>query len=272
MAQAKPAQQAKQGGGFKLPSGLIILVAFIASELIFHLFFGSESNFTAPDKVTPKEGNYLGVVYHGGFVVPFLMTMFMTVIAFSIERYLSIRKAFGSGKNEDFLRSIKTNLTAGNIDGAIATCDKQKGSVANVVQAGLYKYKEMQVNTTLTTEQKVLNISKELEEATTLEMPMLQKNLSILATLASVSTLIALFGTVLGMIRAFAALSSAGTPDPGKLATGISEALINTAIGIFTSAIAIISYNYLSGRIDDLSYSFDEMGFSITQTFAATNN
>lgn len=271
MAQAKPAQQAKQGGGFKVPSGIVILVAFIVSELVFHLVFGAESNFTDATKKEAVPGNYLGIVYHGGFVVPFLMTMFITVIAFSIERFLSIRKAKGTGKAEDFLRSVKANLSSGNIDAAIASCDKQKGSVANVVQAGLRKYKEMQTNTELTTDQKILNISKELEESTTLELPMLQKNLSILATLASVATLIALFGTVLGMIRAFAALATSGTPDPGALASGISEALINTAIGIFTSALAIISYNYFTGLIDDLTYSIDEMGFSITQSFAASN-
>ncbi|MCO5231211.1 MAG: MotA/TolQ/ExbB proton channel family protein [Chitinophagales bacterium] len=271
MTQAKPAQPAQKSGGFKIPSGLVILVAFIVSELVFYYIFGSESNFTDATKVTPKEGNYLGVVYHGGFVVPFLMTMFITVIAFSIERFLSINKAKGSGKTEDFLKTVKANLNSGNLDAAISACDKQRGSVANVVQAGLRKYKDMQTNTTLTTEQKVLNISKEIEESTTLELPMLQKNLSILATLASVATLIALFGTVLGMIRAFAALAVAGTPDPGKLATGISEALVNTAIGIFTSAIAIISYNYFTGLIDDLTFSIDEMGFSITQTFASNN-
>lgn len=272
MAQAKPAQPAKQGGGFKIPSGIIILVAFIVAELVFHLIFGAESNFTDATKKEAVPGNYLGIVYHGGFVVPFLMTMFMVVVIFSIERFLSIRKAKGSGKVEDFLKSVKSNLNSGNIDAAIASCDKQKGSVANVVQAGLHKYKEMQANTSLTTEQKVLNISKEIEESTTLELPMLQKNLSILATLASVATLIALFGTVLGMIRAFAALATSGTPDPGALASGISEALINTAIGIFTSAVAIISYNYFTGLIDDLTFSIDEMGFSITQTFAANNN
>src|SRR5690606_16016375 len=121
-------------------------------------------------------------------------------------------------------------------------------------------------------EQKVLNIGKELEEATTLELPMLQKNLSILATLASVATLIALFGTVLGMIKAFAALATSGQPDPSALAQGISEALINTAIGIFTSALAIISYNYFTGLIDELTYTIDEMGFSISQSFASTHN
>lgn len=272
MAQAKPAQQAKQGGGFKIPSGVIILVAFIVAELVFHLVFGASNNFVDPEtKLKAKPGNYLGMVYHGGFVVPFLMTMFMVVVIFSIERYLSIKKANGVGKVADFLKTVKANLTSNNIDAAIAACDKQKGSVANVVQSGLHKYKEMQANTELTTEQKVLNISKDIEEATTLELPMLQKNLSILATLASVATLIALFGTVLGMLRSFAALGASGTPDTGALAAGISEALINTAIGIFTSAISIISYNFFSGMIDDITYSIDEMGFSITQTFAANN-
>lgn len=272
MAQANQAKQAQQGGGFQIPPVVIMVVALIVSWLVFIFVFGAESNFTDATKATAKPGNYLGIVYHGGVVVPFLMSMFIIVIAFSIERALTISKAKGSGKPADFLRNVKNHLNSGNIDAAIGECNKQKGSVANVVQAGLHKYKEMQVNKELTTEQKVMNIGKELEEATTLELPMLQKNLSILATLASVATLIALFGTVLGMIKAFAALATSGTPDPSALAQGISEALINTAIGIFTSALAIIAYNYFTGLIDELTYSIDEMGFSISQSFAASNN
>jgi biopolymer transport protein ExbB len=272
MAQAKQAPQAKKGGGFQIPAFVVILSAFVVSFLVFQFVFGDPKHFTDATKHEPKPGDYLGIIYTGGIVVPFLMTMLIVVITFSIERFLTISKAKGSGKNELFLQKVKSHLDSGNIDLAIAECGKQKGSVANVVQAGLHKYKEMQSNKELTTEQKVLNISKELEEATTLELPMLQKNLSILATLASVATLIALFGTVLGMIKAFAALATAGTPDPAALASGISEALINTAIGIFTSAISIISYNFFTGMIDDLTYSIDEMGFSISQSFAASNN
>jgi len=182
-----------------------------------------------------------------------------------------ISKAKGTGNLDDFLKKIKSQLDGNNISGALDECNKQKGSVANVVQAGLHKYKEMQTNAELTTEQKVLNISKELEEATTLEMPMLEKNLSIIATIASVGTLIALLGTVLGMIRAFAALATSGTPDPTALASGISEALINTALGISTSAFAIIMYSYFTSKIDGLTYAIDEMGFSLSQTFAAKN-
>ena len=103
-------------------------------------------------------------------------------------------------------------------------------------------------------------------------MPMLEKNLSILATLASISTLLGLVGTVLGMIRAFGALATTGTPDTAALATGISEALINTAFGIFASMLAIIFYNYFTSKIDSLTYGIDEAGFSIVQSFASKNH
>jgi len=108
-----------------------------------------------------------------------------------------------------------------------------------------------------------------VEEATTLELPMLERNLSILATIASIATLFGLLGTVIGMIRSFAALATAGAPDSTALATGISEALYNTALGIGTSAIAIVFYNFFTNRIDSLTYRIDEAGYSLTQTFAA---
>jgi biopolymer transport protein ExbB len=139
------------------------------------------------------------------------------------------------------------------------------------VRAGLSKYGEMKGTSGMETDQKVLAIQKEVEEATTLELPMLEKNLSILSTIASVATLIGLLGTVLGMIRAFAALAHAGAPDSSALATGISEALINTALGIGTSAVAIIFYNVFTGRIDGMTYRIDEAGYSLTQTFASRN-
>jgi biopolymer transport protein ExbB len=120
-------------------------------------------------------------------------------------------------------------------------------------------------------EQKMMAIQKEVEEATVLEMPMMQKNLVIIATIVSIGTLIGLIGTVIGMIKAFSALATAGTPDAVQLANGISEALVNTALGITTSTIATIMYNYFTNRIDSLTYAIDEAGFSIVQTFGSRN-
>jgi biopolymer transport protein ExbB len=104
-------------------------------------------------------------------------------------------------------------------------------------------------------------------KTTQLEMPMLEKNLVIIATIASIATLLGLLGTVLGMIKAFAALATAGAPDAVALANGISEALINTALGIGTSALAIILYNYFTSKIDALTYGIDEASYSIIQNF-----
>ena len=81
------------------------------------------------------------------------------------------------------------------------------------MRAGLLKYKEMTTNNELDTEQKIISIQKEIEEATALELPMLEKNLVFLSTIASAATLLGLFGTVLGMIRSFAAMATAGAPD-----------------------------------------------------------
>jgi biopolymer transport protein ExbB len=108
-----------------------------------------------------------------------------------------------------------------------------------------------------------------MEETTALEVPMLSKNMSILSTIATIATLAALIGTVIGMIKSFAALGAAGAPDQTQLAVGISEALINTALGIGTSFFAILFYNYFNSNIDGMTYKMDEAQFLISQTFAS---
>src|SRR5678815_5487108 len=98
---------------------------------------------------------------------------------------------------------------------------------------------------------------------------MLQKNLVFLSTITSVGTLVALLGTVIGMIRSFSALGAEGGGNAGALAIGISEALYNTALGIGTSALALIMYNVFTTKIDSITYGIDESGFTLTQSFAS---
>lgn len=265
----------QEGSFFKAISSIFasiaILVAFGVSLLIFFMVMGNPANFEGGNPAgTPLPGNYLAMLYKGGFVVPVLMTTLLVVIIFVFERYIMLAKARGKGRIDNFVRNIQMSLNANKIDEAISSCDKQKGSVANVMRAGLTKYKELKQDTILEKDQKVLALQKDLEESTALELPMLSKNLVILSTLASVCVLIGLFGTVLGMIRAFAALATAGSPDALALATGISEALVNTAFGIAGSALAIIFYNYFSNKIDRMTFKIDEAGFSLVQTFAST--
>ena len=219
----------------------------------------------------PLPGSFLGTIYKGGGVVPIIQTLLLTVIALSVERYLAIRSAFGRGSLVKFVANIKSTLAAGDMKKAQELCDKQGGSVANVVTSTLRKYADVENDATLSKDQKVLAIQKELEEATALELPMMELNLPVIGTITTLGTLMGLLGTVIGMIRSFAALSAGGGTDSMALSQGISEALINTAFGILTGALAVISYNYYTNKIDKLTYSLDEVGFSIVQTFAASH-
>ncbi len=264
---------AKASGNSFDPS-FAIIVGLFAVAIIFYMFvLGNGANFEGgdPENHPVSEGiqKWLGTFHKGGVVVPVLITCFLIVLTFSIERFISLAKATGAGSVDSFVRRVKSHLAVDNIDAALAEADKQKGSVGNVIKSVLGRYKEIFNDSSMTRDQKVASLHKELEDATSLEVPMLEKNLSIIATLASVSTLIGLLGTVLGMIKAFSALANAGAPDTAALSTGISEALINTALGIGSSALAIISYNFFTGKIDGLTYNIDEIGFSIMQNFSS---
>ena len=231
---------------------------------------GAPGNFQGNNSDNaPIPGNFLGVIYKGGFIVPFIMMLLLTVISFSIERFFTINKASGKGSAVKFVESIKGFLAKNDINSAISECDRFEGSIASVSRAALLKYQMLEKDTTMTKEQKMLDITKNIEEATSLELPSLEQNLPILATISSIATMMGLLGTVLGMIRSFAAMANAGAPDSVALSTGISEALINTAFGIGTGALAVIMYNFFTTKIDKLTYSIDEAGYSIVQTFAA---
>jgi biopolymer transport protein ExbB len=248
-----------------------ILIAFIISYYLFVNIMGSPVNFEGGNpKGAALQNNYLGIIYKGGFIVPLLMTCVLTLIIFTFERFITLGRAKGKGRLNTFVRSLQTLLAEDKIEEAMEACDKQKGSLANVMKAGLSRYRDLQKDKELEKDQKILSITKAFEEAEALELPMLGKNMVIFSTLASISVLIGLIGTVLGMIRAFAALASGGGGDALALATGISEALINTAFGITGSTLAIIFYNYFSSTIDSYTFKIDEAGFSLQQTFAGS--
>jgi Biopolymer transport proteins len=267
----KQPKKSKQFTGIK-SSGLVILACFVLAALIYHFVLGNPSNFLNNDpKNHPLEGNFLGLIYKGGVIVPIIQTLLLTVLTLSVERFFCIKAAQGKGKLDKFVADVKVALSKNDMAAAKAVCDKQRGSVANVVSSALIKYKEVEEDKSLSKEQQILAIQKEVEEATALELPMLSQNLPIIATIVTLGTLMGLLGTVIGMIKSFAALSGGGGTDSVALSAGISEALINTAFGIATGAMAVISYNLFTSKIDTITYCIDEVGFSIVQTFAASH-
>ena len=271
--QPKAKKAKKESKGFRgIESAfLVIVVCFIIAVCIYTFILGDVNNFTDATKAEPKPGNMLGTIYKGGIIVPVLQTLLLTVLVLSIERAFAIMTAKGKGSLTKFVANVKAALAANDLAKAQEYCDKQRGSVGSVVTSALKKYAEME--TELTKEQKLASIQKEVEEATALELPTLEMNLAVIATMTTLGTLVGLLGTVLGMIRSFAALATAtGAPDSVALSTGISEALVNTAFGIATGACAVISYNFFTSKIDKITYAIDEVGFSIVQSYAANHS
>lgn len=264
-ASVQKVEKKEASQGSNVFAGLAIFVCILVGFLVWNFVMGAPSNFEGgnPDG---HPINMLGTVFKGGPIVAVLLGLLLTALVFSIERFIVITKAAGKGNVQAFVAKVQGQIKAGNIAEAIAECDKQQGTVANVIKAGLLKYQEVK-SEGFDSERAEAAIQQEIEEATSLEMPMLEKNLVVLSTLVSIGTLVGLLGTVSGMIKAFSAMGAGSTPDSAQLAVGISEALINTATGIGTSTVAIIAYNIFTTKIDKLTYSIDEAGFAITQTY-----
>ncbi len=255
-----------QGFGGVKHAFLIILICFVIAVCFYQFVLGNPENFQGGDR-SGHPANLMGTVYKGGVVVSVILTLLLSVICLGVERYFALRSAFGTMSLDKFTVQVKDLIRNGKFDEAEKLCDKMKGSVANVVLASIRMYKEVETNHSLKKPQKISKIQQAHEEATQLEMPTLQMNLPIVATIVTLGTLTALFGTVLGMINSFQALSAGGGADSMALSAGISEALVNTASGILTSWCAVVIYNYFTNRIDKLTYALDEVGYTIAATY-----
>ena len=118
-------------------AGIVIICCFIVAVCIFQFLLGNPSNFMNNDP-NNHPLNMLGTIYKGGVIVPVIQTLLLTVLALSIERFFALRSAFGKGSLAKFVANIKEALAAGDLKKAQEICDKQRGSVANVVTAAGY--------------------------------------------------------------------------------------------------------------------------------------
>jgi biopolymer transport protein ExbB len=227
---------------------VLIIIAFSIAFVIYGLFL--------PDYIKK-----------GGPLVVLLIMMSLMVVTYIFERIFALRSARGKSSLISFLRDMNKYINNEQIDEALAACDKQRGSCANVLRSGLEKYKTLKASgRTLEQRQTMEEIQRSIDEAMMLEVPLLEKNLVVLSTIASIATLTGLLGTTVGMIRAFKALAQSGAPDAIQLSLGISEALINTAGGLLCAIMGIVAYNYFATRIDNFTYMIDEASYAMIQT------
>lgn len=227
---------------------VLLIAAFAVSTVIF--FFA-----------LPK------FIQDGGYLVIALIALSIMVFTFTVERTLSLKKAQGKGSIPKFLKQVEHAVNEGRFEEAAEICDKQQGSLATILRSGFLRYLEIQKRKKpMPPEKMIADLQRTFEEATSLEMPLLEKNLIAISTIASVATMVGLLGTVLGMIRSFQAMATTGSPDAVQLSLGISEALINTAGGLIAAIAGIIAYNVFINKVDTFTYQLDEAVYNVMQT------
>ncbi len=241
----------------------VTLNAIVALAIGIFLFYGV---FRTSDNAIVHS------IYQGGPLVVLLIMILIMLIVFVIERYISL---YGVSKGKSsvqvFFKKLITLLQQNDFDGALAACDKQRGTTANVLRAGIDKYREVKDDGGMDTEKRIQVTHAAIEEANALEGPLLERNLIALSTIASIATMVGLLGTTIGMIRAFAATGHAegGVIDATSLAQGISEALINTAGGLISGILGIFFYNFFVNKVDAFNYTTDEATFEVLQLLKA---
>ncbi len=190
------------------------------------------------------------LVKAGGVVVIILIVLSVLALAIFMERLIFYRKS--RVNTREFLKQIRVVVSAGRVDEAIKLCEETPGPIPRVVKAALEKAGSSEAE-----------IRQAVEDATVYEVPLLEKNLGYLATIASISTLLGLFGTVTGMIKSFFVIAEAGTGNPALLAKGIAEALVTTAAGLLVAIPVLIAYNYLVAKVDSIVWDMEKAAVEI---------
>lgn len=195
----------------------------------------------------------LEILQKGGPLMGIILLCSVVALGVFFERLLYLHRA--SIRVGEFLEGLCLLLKRGHLTEALQECSITSGPVARVLQAALQR---ADANRT------------ELKEITTdaglLELPKLERNLSILSMLAYITPLVGLLGTVLGLLDAFLAITAhGGYATAAEIAKGVFESLITTAAGLAVAIPAFLAYSYLSSRVNDLIHDMERAGIEIVQ-------
>ncbi len=189
----------------------------------------------------------------GGPIMWVILAASVVAVAVFAERILEYRRM--GGPLDPFLEGIASLVKEGRYQEALERCDEAHGPAVRVIQAGLLKR-----------EMPLADLRESLQEVAQLQVPRLEKNISILATVGYVSPLLGLLGTVTGMIHVFQTVGGArGTVPVGELAGGIWEALLTTAAGLVVAIPVYVAYNYLVSRMGSEVNDMERAGIEMIQ-------
>lgn len=189
------------------------------------------------------------VIKSGGLTLAVLAVASVYSFALIWQRWTVYRKAMGG--LDPFIRHAKHLIEKGQLKELMAACRQQAGPASAVLLASLTGHEGLSERRAAT------------ERVLEREVALLEKGLPVLGTVGSVAPFVGLFGTVLGVMRAFRDLAGAANAGPGVVAVGISEALVGTAAGLFVAIPAVLAYNYFSTRAnrfqDEMRWLVDDV-------------
>jgi biopolymer transport protein ExbB/TolQ len=194
---------------------------------------------------------FLEIFQIGGFTMYILVLCSFLSITILLERLLYYRK-LSQADRAAFMAMIGKAIKSGNIDKAIDFCKETLAPFSAVVCSGLERYR-----------QRDKEISNAMEREITIETAKLERFTGIVGTIGNTAVYIGLFGTVLGIIRAFHDIAAAGAGGMSIVIGGVAEALICTATGLFVAIPAVIAFNYFAKRVEsfviDMELSASEL-------------
>src|SRR5579872_4375358 len=187
------------------------------------------------DSSNPFTG-FLDFLNHGGPAMWALLVLSVLSVGIVFERLFFFSKQHSNPSQ--LLRDIGDRVSKDDIKGAIAVCDRERGMLPKILQFGLFRHEKSRAD-----------ISDALSIALLEQLNTLEANLSIIGTVAVIAPFVGLFGTVLGIIRAFNDIALKGNSTPAVVAAGVAEALVTTAAGLAVAVIAVVFFNYFKSRI-----------------------
>lgn len=202
----------------------------------------------------------LEFMQRGGPVMYVILLCSIVAFAVVIERFLQLRKA--RIDTDKFMGDISNLLKRNRIMEAIDMCNQTPGPISQVVKAGILKHDRSKPE-----------IREAIEDAAVSEIPILEKNLSMLATVAHIAPLLGLLGTVTGMVRAFQVIEQKATAlqpvNPKDLAGGIWEALLTTVFGLCVAIPTYVAYNYFVTKVNGFILEMEKSATDLVNLLAA---
>jgi biopolymer transport protein ExbB len=188
----------------------------------------------------------LSILGKGGFLmIPLAICSFIAVIII-VERLFFLHRA--KINTDQFMNKIGKLLRDNKVEAGIILCQQTKGPIASIVEAGIQKYDRPREE-----------IKETIESAGKAEIYILERGLSVLATIAGIAPLLGFLGTVTGMIQAFMKIETLeGNVNPAVLAGGIWEALLTTAVGLTVGIPTLIFYNYLVNKVQKFVFEMEK--------------